>query len=112
MSSWFSLRERGRVIGWWCTHYTVGAAVALPFAGWMMNLFGTPGTDAEGQARVIPYWPAAFWGCAAVVGVVGVIAWFLLRNQPEDLGLQPIEEYHGEPKTLLEEEVEEGEIAP
>ena len=37
MSSWFSVNERGRVIGWWCTHYTVGAAVALPFAGWMMD---------------------------------------------------------------------------
>lgn len=112
MSSWFSLRERGRVVGWWCTHYTVGAAIALPFAGWMMTLFGSPGTDAEGQPRIVPYWPAAFWGCATVVAVVGVVAWLLLRSRPEDLGLPPIEEYHGEPKSLLEEEVEEGEVAP
>ena len=48
MSEWFSLSERGRVVGWWCSHYTVGAAVALPFAGWLMDHFGSP--RPEGQA--------------------------------------------------------------
>jgi hypothetical protein len=28
------------VIGWWCTHYTVGAVIALPFSGWLMELYG------------------------------------------------------------------------
>ena len=28
MGAWFSLKERGRVLGWWCTHYTAGAALA------------------------------------------------------------------------------------
>ena len=112
MSSWFSLRERGRVIGWWCTHYTVGAAVALPFAGWMMEVLGRAGTDEAGQPRIIPYWPAAFWGTAAVLGLVAMVSWLLLRSRPEDIGLPPIEEYHGEPKSLLEEELEEGKVVP
>ena len=111
MSSWFSLRERGRVIGWWCTCYTVGPAISLPFCGMMMDYFGTMGTDAEGQPALIPYWPAAYWGAAAVLTCIGVIAFFLLRNRPEDVGLPPIEEYHGEPASLIEGETP-ADVAP
>lgn len=104
MSSWFSLRERGRVIGWWCTHYTAGAAIATPFAGGLMETWGrvvpagVPGHD------VIPFWPAAFWGPAFVLSGVMVLTWLVLRNQPEDVGLPPIEKYHGEPESRLSEE--------
>jgi OPA family sugar phosphate sensor protein UhpC-like MFS transporter len=104
MSSWFSLRERGRVVGWWCTHYTVGAALALPFAGWMMKWYGRSDTCPNGKPLFIPYWPAAFWSCAAVVAAVTAVAWILLRNRPEDIGLPPIEDYHGEPQSLVTEE--------
>src|SRR5262245_29602668 len=97
MSSWFSLNERGRVIGLWCTHYTVGAAVALPFAGWVMEHFG--GVSATG--KIVPFWPAAFWAPAVVLGLVLVLAWLLLADRPEDVGLPPIEEYHHEPESLL-----------
>lgn len=58
MSSWFSLRERGRIIGWWCTHYAVGAAVALPFAGYMMIRFGSPRPAGEEGSAIVPYWQA------------------------------------------------------
>jgi OPA family sugar phosphate sensor protein UhpC-like MFS transporter len=101
MSSWFSLGERGRVIGWWCTHYTVGAAIALPFSGWLMEYFGHPQSDSTGSP-VVPFWPAAFWGPAAVLSIVFVLAWLLLRNRPEDVGLAPIERYRGEPVSLIE----------
>ncbi len=128
MSSWFSVNERGRVIGWWCTHYTVGFAVALPFAGWMMDHYGQPifssfplppvfmaGTvlpyvPAAGWApaslfgTIAPFWPAAFWGPAAAVAGVALLAWLLLRNQPEDVGLPSIEEYHGDSKPLSTED--------
>jgi OPA family sugar phosphate sensor protein UhpC-like MFS transporter len=96
MSSWFSLRERGRVVGWWCTHYTVGAAAAAWFAGWMMMRFGRVSPAVE-SAEVIPFWPAAFWGPAVVLAAVMCLTWWLLRDRPEDVGLPPIEEYHGEP---------------
>lgn len=95
MTSWFSVPERGRVIGWWCTHYTVGAAIALPFAGWAMQTFGS---------KESPYWPAAFWSAAAVVAAIGVIAWFLLVERPEDLGLPPIEVYHADDALLPDAE--------
>jgi MFS transporter, OPA family, glycerol-3-phosphate transporter len=102
MSSWFSLRERGRVLGWWCTHYTAGAAIASPFAGWLMDYYGhTTGTGAA--QKLIPYWPAAFWGPAAVLMAVAILMWIFLRNRPEDVGLPPIEKYHGEPESLIDE---------
>jgi len=101
MSSWFSTRERGRIIGWWCTHYAVGAAIALPFAGFLMTQFGSVRPAGEEGSAVVPYWPAAFWGAAAVLAIVLLIAWRLLRNRPEDLGLSSIEEYHGEHEAVI-----------
>ncbi len=101
MSSWFSQRERGRIIGWWCTHYTVGAAVALPLAGYLMTRFGSPRPADEAGSAIIPYWPAAFWGAAAMVFIVLVIALFFLRERPEDLDLPSIEEYHQEQESVI-----------
>jgi OPA family sugar phosphate sensor protein UhpC-like MFS transporter len=122
MSSWFSLGERGRVIGWWCTHYTVGAAIALPFSGWLMELYGhkpassqfVPPFSSFGASAyfapavsfacdpLLPYWPAAFWGPAAALSLVLVLTYLLLRNRPEDVGLPPIEQYRGEPESLID----------
>jgi sugar phosphate permease len=90
MSSWFYLGERGRVLGWWCTHYTVGAAVAAPFAGWLMDLYAR--SPSPGQP-LAPYWPAAFWGPAAVLAGIMIVTALFLHNRPEDVGLVPIEEY-------------------
>jgi MFS transporter, OPA family, glycerol-3-phosphate transporter len=102
MSAWFSLRERGRVLGWWCTHYTAGAAIASPFAGWLMDMYGHVST-VDGKTTLVPFWPAAFWGPAAVLAVVMLIMWVVLRNRPEDVGLPPIEQYHHERESLIEE---------
>jgi OPA family sugar phosphate sensor protein UhpC-like MFS transporter len=127
MSSWFSLSERGRVLGWWCTHYTFGAAAAMYMAGWMMthfrvipsiqqagfltpswlSFFWAPASVAlfmDESRTLLPYWPAAFWGSATLLGVVLALSWFLLRERPEDVGLPPIEEYHGEPERILTSE--------
>jgi OPA family sugar phosphate sensor protein UhpC-like MFS transporter len=101
MSSWFSVGERGRVIGWWCTHYTVGAAIALPFSGWLMEYFGHPQSVIEAGSPIVPFWPAAFWGPAAVLAIVFMFTWRVLRNRPEDVGLPPIEHYHGEPGSAV-----------
>lgn len=96
MSSWFSFRERGRVLGWWCTNYPMGAFLGTAFAGGMIALFST-----DPQA---PYWQAAFWGAAVALGVVLILAVLFLHNRPEDKGLPSIEEYHGEPESLIDED--------
>ena len=105
MSPWFSLSERGRVIGWWCTHYTIGAAIALPFAGWMMAHYGRSVHSGQSGSTLVDFWPAAFWGPAAVLTIVLALSCLLLKNRPEDVGLPPIEKYHGEPESLIDDEV-------
>jgi OPA family sugar phosphate sensor protein UhpC-like MFS transporter len=99
MSSWFSVKERGRIMGWWCTNYAIGAAIALPFAALAMNFFGYP--SVEDASKIIPYWPAGFWTPAAILGIVMVLTIILLRNQPEDVGLVAIEKYHKEAAPVL-----------
>lgn len=111
MSSWFSLRERGRVIGLWCSHYTVGLAAAGVFAGWLTDHWGGLVPASFAGYDVTPFWPAAFWGPAAVLCLVVVLAWLLLRSRPEDVGLPPIEQYHGEPESLIDDE-DRGHVAP
>lgn len=78
VGSFFATKERGRVLGWWCTCYAFGGLVASPFAGWMAyEVFGN--------------WRAAFISTAAVVGVVAVLFLIFQRNTPQDVGLPPVE---------------------
>jgi OPA family sugar phosphate sensor protein UhpC-like MFS transporter len=104
MSSWFSLRERGRVIGLWCSHYTVGSAAAGVFAGWLIDHWGSLVPAGIQGYHTAHFWPAAYWGPASLVFMILILASLLLRNRPEDVGLPPIEKYHGEPESLLDDE--------
>ena len=40
VSNWFSLRERGVIIGWWTTNYSIGGLIGAPLAGFMAVYFG------------------------------------------------------------------------
>ncbi len=83
ITNWFSLRERGVVMGWWATNYTIGGLVGAPFAGLMAVYFGG--------------WRFAFFMPALALVVVLVLFILLQKNRPQDLGLPSIEDYHGEP---------------
>lgn len=102
ISNWFSLRERGVIMGWWATNYAIGALVAVPFAGFMADYF----LD----------WRYAFFMPALVLSIITILFIFLQKNRPQDVGLPTIEEYHGEPKATLgrvgatEDEPEEGSL--
>lgn len=87
VGEFFSQRERGWVMGIWCTNYALGGFLATRLAGW---------AAAQGG------WRFAFWVPAAAL--VGVWLVFLLwqRDRPEDVGLPPIEEFHGEPAAVVE----------
>ena len=61
-----------------------------------MDRFAQP--PAPGLA-IAPYWPAAFWGPAAVLSVVLILMRVCLCNRPEDVGLPPIEQYRSETPT-------------
>ncbi|HEX7823377.1 MAG TPA: MFS transporter [Mycobacterium sp.] len=81
MAQFFSVGERGRVLGLWSTCYAFGGLVAAPVLGWAAyDVFGS--------------WRAAFFTGAAIVVGVFVLVLFGQRNRPEAVGLPPIEKYH------------------
>ena len=75
-------------MGLWCTNYAIGGFAASILAGRFGEAYG---------------WRWAFFGPAAVLFVIWVLFLLLQRNRPEDVGLAPIETYHGEPEAVLEE---------
>lgn len=81
MAQFFSIGERGRILGLWSTSYAFGGLVAAPVVGWFAyDIFGS--------------WRAAFFSGAVIVASIFVLFYFLQRNRPADVGLPPIEEYH------------------
>ncbi|MCW5554911.1 MAG: MFS transporter [Verrucomicrobiae bacterium] len=87
VSCWFSRRERGRVFGFWSTNYAFGGMVASAFAGYVALHFGD--------------WRYAFHLPALVLLLLAVLFFFRQRNRPEDVGLPPVEQYHGEPVDVI-----------
>jgi OPA family sugar phosphate sensor protein UhpC-like MFS transporter len=75
LAHWFRRAERGTVIGFWATCYQLGSVGAKTFAAFM---FGWAGIA----------W--SFWGASVIL--LGVWGLFLVlqRDDPTDLGLDPI----------------------
>jgi OPA family sugar phosphate sensor protein UhpC-like MFS transporter len=93
VSCFFSQRERGTVMGFWFTNYAIGGFIASPFAGHFAQMYG---------------WRCAFLAPAAALLLIWVLFYLFQRNRPEDVGLPPIEEYHGEPEAKLESRTASG----
>src|SRR5580704_10787226 len=81
MGEFFSQRERGSVMGFWCTNYALGGFIASTIAGYAAKWFG---------------WRFAFLLPAALLLGIWVVFLLFQRNRPEDVGLPPIELYHRE----------------
>jgi MFS transporter, OPA family, glycerol-3-phosphate transporter len=86
LSCFFSRRERGSIMGLWCTNYALGGFIATVFAAKAADLWG---------------WRFAFYAPAVVLLGVWVIFVLFQRNRPEDVGLPPVESYHGEKEAVL-----------
>ena len=86
LGNFFSHRERGMVMGLFCTNYAFGGFAGGVYAGYFGNLLG---------------WRYAFFIPAITLLVVLALFLWLQRNRPEDVGLPPIEQYHGEAKAVL-----------
>jgi sugar phosphate permease len=84
MAGWFHKHERGRVMGWWSTNFTVGAIAS----GFVMGLV----LDRA-------HWSWCFYTGALVLGVIWIQFYFLQRSRPEDVGLTPIDD----PVTAVDE---------
>ncbi|MFC1609787.1 MFS transporter [Myxococcota bacterium] len=72
MATWFPVRLRGRILGFWGTNYPAGDAIATALAGAIVGALG---------------WRFAFWIPAVVVIIVGVALVLVIRNHPRDLSL-------------------------
>ena len=81
VSNFFSQRERGTIMGMWCTNYAIGGVVASALAAWAASRWG---------------YQYAFFVPAGVLLCIWFLFVFFQRNRPEDVGLPSIEEYHGE----------------
>jgi OPA family sugar phosphate sensor protein UhpC-like MFS transporter len=86
MGAFFSQTERGTVMGLWLTNYAAGGFLGSLYAGYVGGLFG---------------WRYAFFIPAATLAVILLLFIRFQRNKPEDVGLPPIEVYHGENQPVL-----------
>ena len=87
VGEFFSQRERGSIMGFWCTNYALGGFIASNVAGYSAQKLG---------------WRYAFFVPAMVLFIIWILFYFFQRNRPEDVGLEPIEQYHGEPETVID----------
>ncbi|MEV6432390.1 MFS transporter [Nocardia sp. NPDC051463] len=81
IAQFFSIGERGRVLGLWSTNYAFGGLAAAPFLGWVAY-------------SVFDSFRVAFVTGALVVAGVLLLVLLFQRNTPADVGLPPIEQYH------------------
>ncbi|NOS72732.1 MAG: MFS transporter [Verrucomicrobia bacterium] len=87
LGEFFSQRERGTIMGFWCTNYALGGFIASTLAGVAAQKFG---------------WRFAFFVPAGGLLIIWVLFLLFQRNRPEDVGLPPIEQYHAEPEAVLD----------
>jgi sugar phosphate permease len=84
MASWFTHKERGKVMGLWTTNFQAGGVVANALASFVLGHYG---------------WQASFFAGAAVLAAVWLVVLTNQRNRPEDVGLEPLPD-EAEHKTL------------
>ena len=86
VGEFFSRRERGSVMGFWCTNYALGGFVGSTLAAWAAQKFG---------------WRYAFFVPAGGLFLIWILFLLFQRSRPEDVGLPPIEKYHGETEDVI-----------
>ncbi|NOS72011.1 MAG: MFS transporter [Verrucomicrobia bacterium] len=89
VGEFFSRRERGSIMGFWCTNYALGGFLASTLAAWAAQKFG---------------WRYAFFVPAGGLLVIWFLFLLFQRNRPEDVGLPSIEKYHGEGEEVINAE--------
>lgn len=93
---WFSTNERGWMTSIWnCAHNVGGAGVGI-LSAWALSEFATSEAD----------WTPAFWAPAIVALIIALIAFLLIRDRPEAVGLPPIEEWRDDPAKVDETDEE------
>ena len=82
MAHWFPLARRGRVMGLFGTCYQFGGATSDMLATFLTGIYVLKwGGD----------WRIVFLVPSALFTLVGLLFFFTIRNQPEDVGLPPVD---------------------
>lgn len=84
---WFSTNERGTMTAIWNTAHNVGGAGVGAAAAFALHHWASSPAD----------WTPAFWFPGAIAIVVALIAFLLMRDNPEAMGLPPVEEWRNDP---------------
>jgi OPA family sugar phosphate sensor protein UhpC-like MFS transporter len=87
VAQFFSQKERGSVMGLWCTNYAVGGLAASAIAGYCGERWG---------------YTYAFYGPSLLLLIITVFFYLFQRDKPEDFGLPSIESYHKEDEHLID----------
>lgn len=92
---WFSTSERGWKTAIWNTAHNVGGMAVGASASFALGFTGGA-------------WQSAFWFPSLIALVVAAVAFLMIRDRPEAVGLPPIEEHRHDPAKV---EVHSGEDA-
>ncbi|NVY96609.1 MFS transporter [Lactobacillus sp. DCY120] len=107
LTHWFSLSERGSWTSLWNVAHNVGGALMAPLATGGVAFVAWAGWQ-------LPSFTGAFLIPALIGIVLAVVAWLLIRDTPESMGLPPIEvykdDYPSQDHHLYEEELSTKEI--
>ncbi len=76
MTPWFTDRQRGKVMGLWCTNYQVGGLAATALASFLLQQYG---------------WRSTFLTPATLVAVVALMVLIFLKEKPSDLDAENID---------------------
>lgn len=96
MSNWFSVNERGKVMGPWGTCYTVGDVAGTALAAFVIgHVAVTTITGADGTEVSYTNWRWVFWVASIALAAIVGIVFLVFRNRPEDVGLPSITDYQG-----------------
>jgi OPA family sugar phosphate sensor protein UhpC-like MFS transporter len=80
MAGWFHKHERGTVMGAWSTNFNIGSLASGWVMAWVLGL-ATPAP-----------WRWCYYTGALVLGAIYVVFFFLQRDRPEDVGLEPVDD--------------------
>ncbi|MFZ5764921.1 MAG: YbfB/YjiJ family MFS transporter [Thermodesulfobacteriota bacterium] len=77
ISAWFTSRTRGRATGF----VVIGSGFAIIISGRLIPWLTQSGTDG---------WRSGWFLLGTGVTLAALICWLILRNRPQELGLQPV----------------------
>lgn len=77
VSAWFTSRKRGRAAGF----VVIGSGFAIIISGRLVPWLNTGGADG---------WRFSWFILGTVVILISLICYLMLRNRPQDLGLEPV----------------------